>query len=96
MVMGQVVMLATPVMLAIGYYILKQSLLSKLFYTMVILLFFAVMVPHQVLVHALILKNVSTLVMPLFYICFGAVFDVIVFIALYSWVASKSPLSATN
>lgn len=96
MVMGYVVMLATPVMLAIGYYILNQSLLSKLFYTVVILLFFAVMVPHQVLMHALILKNVSVLVMPLLYICFGAVFDAIVFIALYSWVASKSPLSATN
>ena len=96
MVMGHVVMLLTPVMMAIGYYILNQSLLSKLLYTVVILLFFAVMVPHQVLVHALILKNVSTLVMPLLYICFGAVFDVLVFIALYSWVASKSPLNATN
>ena len=96
MVMGYVVMLITPVMLAIGYYILNQSLLSKLFYTVVILVFFAIMVPHQVLVHALILKNVSTLVMPLLYICFGAVFDVLVFIALYSWVASKSPLNATN
>jgi len=96
MVMGYVVMLITPVMLAIGYYILNQSLLSKLLYTVAILLFFAVMVPHQVLVHALILKNVSTLVMPLLYVCFGAVFDVLVFIALYSWVASKSPLNATN
>ena len=96
MVMGFVVMLATPVMLAIGYYILNQSLLSKLTYTVIILLFFTVMVPHQVLVHALILKNVSTLVMPLLYICFGAVFDAIVFIALYAWVASKAPLNATN
>ena len=96
MVMGYVVMLITPVMLAIGYYILNQSLLSKLFYTVVIWLFFTVMVPHQVLVHALILKNVSPLVMPLLYICFGAVFDVLVFIALYAWVASKSPLNATN
>ena len=96
MVMGHVVMLLTPVMMTIGYYILNQSLLSKLLYTVVILLFFAVMVPHQVLVHALILKNVSTLVMPLLYICFGAVFDVVVFIALFSWVASKAPLNATN
>lgn len=96
MVMGYVVMFVTPVVLAMGYYILNLSLFSKLGYTALILLFFAVMVPHQVLVHALILQNFSTLLMPLLYIFFGAVFDVVVFIALYSWVASHSPISATN
>lgn len=95
MTIGYVVLLATPVMLAMGYYILNQGLLTKLFYTALILLFLAVMVPHQVLVQALIMQHLSVLFMPVLYICFGAVFDALVFVSLYSWVASNAPLDAT-
>ncbi len=92
---GYVVILATPVMLAMGYYILNESLLAKLGYTLLILGFLIVMVPHQVLVQALIMQHLSVLFMPVLYICFGAVFDALVFVALYSWVASNAPLDAT-
>jgi hypothetical protein len=95
MTIGYAVMLATPVMLAVGYYILNQSLVSKLTYTALILLFFTIMVPHQVLIQALILKHFSVLFMPVLYICFGAVFDALVFVALYSWAASNAPANAT-
>ena len=95
MTIGYVVMLASPLMLSMGYYILNQSLLKKLFYTGIILIFLAVMVPHQVLVQALIMQHFSVLFMPLLYICFGAVFDALVFVALYSWVASNAPANAT-
>ena len=95
MAIGYVVMLVTPVILAVGYYILNQSLLSKLFYTAIILLFLVIMVPHQVLVQALIMENFSALFMPVLFICFGAVFDALVLIALYSWVASNAPVNAT-
>lgn len=92
---GYVVILATPVMLAMGYYILNQSLLAKLGYTMLILGFLVLMVPHQVLVQALIMQHLSVLFMPVLYICFGAVFDALVFVALYSWAASNAPPDAT-
>ena len=95
MTIGYVVMLATPVMLSVGYYLLNQSLWIKLAYTAVILLFFAVMIPHQVLAHAFILQHVSVLFMPVLYICFGAVFDALVFVALYSWAASNAKPRAT-
>ena len=95
MTIGYVVILATPVMLAMGYYLLNQSLLSKLFYTALILLFLVIMVPHQVLAQAFIMQNYSVLFMPLLYLCFGAVFDALVFVALYSWVASNAPANAT-
>lgn len=95
MTIGFVVMLSTPVMLAVGYYILNQSLLVKLFHTALILLFFAVMIPHQVLMQALIMEHLSVLFMPLLYICFGAVFDALVFVALYSWAVSNAPADAT-
>lgn len=92
---GYVVILATPVMLAMGYYILNQSLLAKLGYTALILGFLVLMVPHQVLVQALIMQHLSVLFMPVLYICFGAVFDALVFVALYSWAASNAPPDAT-
>jgi hypothetical protein len=95
MTIGYVVVVATPVMLAMGYYILNESLLTKLGYTALILLFLVIMVPHQVLVQALIMQHLSVLFMPVLYICFGAVFDALVFVALYSWVASNAPSDAT-
>jgi hypothetical protein len=95
MTIGYVVMLATPLMLGVGYYILNQSLLVKLFHTALILLFFAVMIPHQVLAQAFIMQHLSVLFMPVLYICFGAVFDALVFVALYSWAVSKAPMNAT-
>ncbi len=33
--------------------------------------------------------------MPVPYICFGAVFDALVFVALYSWAVSNAPVDAT-
>ncbi len=96
MTIGFVVMLATPVMLAMGYYILNQRLSIKLFHTGLILLFIAVMVPHQVLAQALIMEHFSVLFMPVLYICFGAVFDALVFVALYSWAVSETPAHATR
>jgi hypothetical protein len=95
MTIGFVVMLATPLMLAVGYYILNQSLWTKLFHTALILLFFAIMVPHQVLAQAFIMQHLSVLFMPVLYICFGAVFDALIFVGLYSWVVSKAPADAT-
>lgn len=95
MTIGYVIMVATPVMLAVGYYILNQSILIKLFHTAVILLFFSILVPHQVLAQAFILQHMSVLFMPVLYLCFGAVFDALVFVALYSWAVSNAPANAT-
>ena len=92
---GYVVMVGTPVMLAMGYYILNQRLSIKLFHTFLILGFIALMVPHQVLAQAFIMHHLSVLFMPVLYICFGAVFDALVFVALYSWAVSSVPADAT-
>lgn len=95
MTIGFIVMLATPFMLAMGYYILNLRLSIKIFHTVLILLFMAVLVPHQVLAQALIMQEFSVLFMPVLYICFGAVFDALVFVALYSWAVSNVPENAT-
>lgn len=95
MTIGYVIMISTPVMLAVGFYILNQSLWIKLFHTALILLFFTIMIPHQVLAQAFIMQHMSVLFMPVLYLCFGAVFDALVFVALYSWAASNAPANAT-
>lgn len=96
MTIGYGVMVATPVMLAMGYYVLNQSLLIKLLHTALILAFFAILIPHQVLAQAFIMQHLSVLFMPVLYICFGAVFDALIFVALYSWAVSNAPLKATT
>ena len=41
------------------------------------------------------MQHLSVLFMPVLYICFGAVFDALVFVALYSWAVSNAPVDAT-
>ncbi len=88
---GYRVMLAMPFMLGAGYYVFNASLLQKVQYTAIIFGYFVLMIPHKAVAHALILQHGSVLFMPLLYMCFGTTFDVLAFIALYSWAASNLP-----
>ena len=95
MTIGYVIIIATPVMLAVADYILNQSIWIKLFHTALILVFFAILVSHQVLAQAFIMQHVYVLFMHELYLCFAAVFDALVFVALYSWAVSNAPANAT-
>lgn len=94
--MGFVLLVAAPAMLTLGYYVLELGIVTKVAHTLLILAYFMVMVPHQIVLHVLVLQHLSLLFMPVLYICFGAVFDVLIFVALYSWAASKLPAQATT
>ena len=93
---GYALMLALPVLLALGWGVLRLPFQNKLFYPSLILAYYTVMLPHKALLHALILQHFSLLFMPILYLCFGAVFDLMVFVALYAWLASKVPVDALN
>lgn len=88
---GFAILVAIPVLLTLGYYVLDFSILTKLTHTILILAFFVVMIPQQIVLHVLILQNFSLMFMPILSICFGALFDVLIFVALYSWAASTIP-----
>ena len=94
--MGNTLMLAIPVMLAIGYYLLELSPTVKIVHTMFILGYFMLMIPHKVVLHTLILYKMSLLYMPVLYFCLGAVFDMLLFVALYSWTVSLIPEKFTR
>jgi hypothetical protein len=91
---GFVLMLVLPLLLAIGWGVLRLPLHQKLFYPLLMLGYFALMVPHKALLHLLLLQHMSVLFMPLLYLCFGSVLDLMLFVALYSWLASQAPADA--
>lgn len=93
---GYFLMIAIPILLALGWGVLRLPLHQKLLYPVLIMLYFAVMLPHKALLHALILQHFSLLFMPVLYLCFGVVFDLMMFVALYSWLASRAPESALS
>lgn len=88
---GSYLMLAIPVLLALGHGVLRMPLGEKLLAPALMLAYFALMVPHKALLHVLVLQHFSVLFMPLLYLCFGLVFDLMVFVALYSWLVSRLP-----
>ncbi|MDY7575215.1 hypothetical protein [Actimicrobium sp. CCI2.3] len=94
--MGSMLMMAIPVMLAIGYYLLDLRLSVKIVHTIFILGYFILMIPHKVVLHTLILYKMSLLYMPVLYLCLGAVFDMLLFVALYSWTVSLVPERVTR
>ena len=88
---GDVLIVAIPVLLGLGYFALNISLWVKLRSAVLLMGYFVLMVPHQALVHLVVLQHLSVAFMPVLYICFGALFDMMVFVALYAWIVSLAP-----
>lgn len=93
---GFYLMLAMPLLLALGWGVLRVPLHQKLLYPVLMLAYFAVMLPHKALLHAVVVQHFSALFMPMLYLCFGAVLDLMVFVALYAWLASTAPARALS
>lgn len=93
---GFYLMLAMPLLLALGWGVLRLPLHQKLLYPVLMMAYFAVMLPHQALLHAVVVQHFSALFMPLLYLGFGAVLDLMVFVALYAWLASLAPSQALS
>jgi len=84
-------LLVFPFMLGIGYYLFHERLVVKLFYSLVIELYFLIMIPQKVMLHIIALHFGTRLVMPLLYVCLGSAFDIFAFVALYAWALSNLP-----
>lgn len=92
--MGLGFMFATGPMLALGWGILNMPLLHKILAPVAVLAYFALMLPHKALLHVWLLEHLSILFMPLLFLCFGALLDLWIFVALYAWLASTTPALA--
>lgn len=83
--LGVYLMFIVPPVLALLYYPLDFSLWHKLLLTVLIIGFYIVALPFQYLMHAYIISIGTLLFLPTLYLLFGALLDVLMFIALYSW-----------
>lgn len=93
--MGYGFMLAIPPMLALGLGILKVAWPQKMLAPLGILAYFAVMLPHKLVLHAWLIEHGSVLFIPLLFFAFGSLLDLLIFIALYAWLASMTPADIT-
>lgn len=91
---GYYLMLSMPLLLALGYGVLRLPLHQKFLHPLGVLAYFAVMLPHKALLHVLVLQHFSVLFMPMLYLCFGLVFDLMVFVSIYAWMVSRTPARA--
>jgi len=89
--MGYGLMIAIGPMLALGWGVLPTPIWQKILAPLAFLVYFAVMLPHKTVLHVWCLEHLSILYMPLFFMCFGALLDLWIFIALYALLASFAP-----
>jgi len=94
--MGYYFMWIIPPMLALGWGLLKVPVYQKLISPCLVLAYFALMLPHKLLLQALILEHLSILFMPMLFLCFGSLLDLWIFVALYAWLASRVPTKAAR
>ena len=89
---GYSLMLVIPSLLAVGYVLLDLPLHRRLLGPPGVLAFFVLEVPHKAVLHVWLVQQFSLLLMPVLYLFFGLLFDVMLFIALYSWMVSSARL----
>lgn len=83
--MSLLFMFIAPWILGLTYDIFDFPLLQKVTLTALVLAFFAVALPLQYLLHALLIHAGSLLFLPLCYLVFGVFLDVMAFVAFYAW-----------
>jgi len=85
LVCGVVILLLSPGLVSLTYFIFDIPLWQKAMLMTMLLLHLALLMPLQAVVHAWILHRTSLLSMPILFLVFGVLFDVFVYVALYGW-----------
>ncbi|HUN94440.1 MAG TPA: hypothetical protein VMU33_20475 [Burkholderiaceae bacterium] len=77
-----------PLMLTASYYVMEGSWRLQTAATAVVLAYYLVAVPFQLVAHAALIWLLSPLAMPMLYLLFGPMMNVLTFVALYAWVVT--------
>ena len=85
---GLVVMGLVPLLLGFTLHVFDLAFWKKLLLTLAILLHLAVFVPLQALVHVWLVMHGTAVVMPVLFLVFGLLLDVMVFVSFYGWAMS--------
>jgi len=94
--MGADFLMTVPLMLALGWGVLHLPWRLKLLGPLLVVAYFMVWLPHQVLLHAWVLDHGSALFMPVLLLCLGPLLNGWIFVALYAWLASLTPRAITH
>jgi hypothetical protein len=85
---GLVIMALVPLVLGLTLHVFDLAFWKKLLLTVGILAHLAVFIPLKVLVHVWLVLHGSALLMPMLFLAFGLLLDVLVFVAFYGWALS--------
>jgi hypothetical protein len=77
-----------PILLAATYFVLERSWWLQIAATGIIMAYYILALPLQLVAHAALSWILSPLGMPALYLLFGPVMNVLAFVALYSWVVT--------
>jgi len=85
-----------PLVLGVVYYIFDFGLPRKILLTMLMLVYYYVVIPCQYMVHAYFIHEYTLLMLPLMYLLLGTLLDVLMFVSIYSlgmsWHSGKKAL----
>ena len=85
---GRATMLAATILLPLTEGLLGVALHVRVAHLLLVLAYFAVLIPHELLMHAWLLEHGSIVLMPLLYLAFGTLLHVLLLVALLSWLLS--------
>jgi hypothetical protein len=94
MLVGMVIIGIVPLVLGLTYYVIDVAWQHKLALTLLVMLHLAVFVPLQYALHSVVIVHGTLIMMPLSFIMFGMLPEVMVLIALYGWGMSWRPFRA--
>lgn len=83
---GIYVLIFTPPLLALIYYIFDLPFWQKFIATFLIIGYFLLATPFQYMLHALIISSLGMLFMPVLYLLFGVLLNTLMFVSLFAWV----------
>ena len=85
LLVGAMLIGLVPVVLGLTYYLIDVSWSRKVALTVLVMVHLAVLVPLQYALQSVVIVHASLIVMPLCFIMFGLLPEIMVFIGLYGW-----------
>lgn len=85
LLMGLTLMFMTPLMLMVIYYPLDFGLGKKMALTLLALAWLAVVLPCQFCLQAFVINGLGLIALPVLFLLFGLLLDVMGLVALYAW-----------
>jgi|SRR5581483_8712713 len=81
---GTVLIATVPLLFFFTYYIFPFSFFKKCALTLLTMVYLAIFLPFQLMLHALVLQK-SVMFMPVLYLVFGMPLEVLIVVAFYAW-----------